>query len=133
MKRSPLQRRTPLRAGSSLRRTGAIERKPMKRRPRRARPGDDPAYRRWIAGLDCCAPGCVAKAPSHPHHHSLTGERGTAQKPHDHYCMPLCFRSHRELHSLSGPFKGWSKVQLREWQTDRVLELRARYARERAA
>lgn len=131
MKRSSrLARRTPLRTRSTLSRTARLSRSPMKRRPRKARPGDDRTYRRWIAGFDCCAPGCSARAPSHPHHHSLTGQRGTARKPPDRFCMPLCFRSHRELHALSGAFKGWTKARLRAWQDARVAEFQSRWARE---
>ncbi len=117
-----IKRKTALRSGGSLKRTA------MKRRAPRKRAGNDPAYRRFITGFDCCAPQCEAKAPSHPHHHSLTGERGTAQKPHDSYCMPLCFVSHRDLHSLSGPFKGWSKAQLKDWQDERVAHFRSLYS-----
>lgn len=137
MKRSPLPpRKSPLRQASSLKRGGDLRRSPMKRTPRKARPAHlrDDAYRAWIATLPCCAPGCTARPPSHAHHHSLTGERGTSQKPHDRYCMPLCIPHHVPgLHSNAGPFKGWTRSQLKGWQDKQVTHFNAAWKRLRAA
>lgn len=120
-----------MKRGGYIARKTPLKRAGMKRRPRKVRPAhlEDKPYREWIATLPCRAPGCTSKPPSHPHHHSLTGLRGTSQKPPDSYCMTLCFRSHRELHSLSGPFKGWTREQLKQWQDDRVAECRAAWSR----
>lgn len=128
MKRSPLRRGKPLARSSSLQRGAPMRRTRMKRKPRRARPAPlrDDAYRAWIASLPCCAPGCDARSPSHPHHHSLTGQRGTSQKPADSYCMPLCERCHVPgLHSLAGRFKGWSRELLKQWQDLQVARFQA--------
>lgn len=119
MKRTgPIARRTPLRRGSGPRCS------PMKRRRRRARPTDDPAYLAWI-----CAPACNAGAPSEAHHHNLRGA-GIGRKAPDRNAMPLCTPHHVPgIHAIAGPFGGWSKDELRAWQDQRVLALQARWAK----
>lgn len=50
-------------------------------------------------------------------HHSTHG-RGMAQKTDDSRAFPLCQKHHREFHSLSGHFKGWTKEQIHKWQDE---------------
>lgn len=75
--------------------------------------GDDLAYRRRVAALPCCR--CGAPPPSQVHHH--TAHRGLGQRSSDLYAMPLCHGHHMQLHSLSGPFRGFTKERLRAWQS----------------
>jgi hypothetical protein len=121
MKRSPLRRRTPLKTG-----------RPMARSPiKRGRPvleHGDSRYRAWVQRQPCCAPGCTQPAPSQAHHHNLMGA-GVARKAHDRYAMPLCVEHHVfGLHALAGPFKGWTRAQLKLWQDEQCVRFQAIYA-----
>lgn len=107
MKRSPLKRKTPLRA----------KRCPVRRPPRRLkREGSDPAYLELVRGLPCCAAALGwCRGPNVAHHpRHLAG--GVGLKAPDSCAIDLCDGHHRDLHSLSGPFKGWTRDQLRDWQ-----------------
>lgn len=91
--------------------------------------GEDDAYREWVRTQPCCAPcapsGCW---PNIEAHHA--GSSGMGQRAHDHTCIPLCSAHHVPgLHQNAGPFKGWKREQLRDWQDERIEELRTRYAR----
>lgn len=125
MKRTPLQRRTPLARGASTLRRTDMKRTPMKRVPRKVRPDkDDSAYIEFIRALACCAPGCRAQPRSDAHH--KTGA-GLALREHDHKTMPLCRRDHESVDLLVGRFDGWSREQRAEWQDGMICTLRALY------
>lgn len=94
---------------------------------------EDDAYRAWVARQPCAMCG---KAPPNQCHH-MTGS-GLALRAHDHRSMPLCGPHyeggrplqgcHRDLHSLSGRFQGWSREKLRQFQGAAIEECRARHA-----
>lgn len=87
---------------------------------------EDHAYLEIVRRQYCCAPGPVCHTmPCEPHHPRL-GVVGAALKGHDRTAIPLCPLHHRELHSLSGVFKGWDWVSLRVWQQDRIAGTQAR-------
>jgi hypothetical protein len=87
-------------------------RTPLKRKPRKKQPGDDPKYRDWIATLPCLICGKLAglagdvsmleflicslltrqKSRTEAHH---AGDHGYAQLPPDRTCIPLCAEHHR--------------------------------------
>ena len=117
-KRARLERKTPIARHTRL--------KPARKYARRASRIVDSGYRVWITTLDCCR--CNASAPSHPHHRTLTG-RGKSQKSDDTECMPLCFDCHRDLHALTGRFRGFTRARLDEWQRAQVEFFRGWYAR----
>lgn len=71
----------------------------------------DSDYLRRVRALPCCK--CGGKGGEA--HHTTFG-RGMAQKSPDRETMPLCWQCHYDFHSLTGPFKGWEKQQIREWQ-----------------
>ena len=125
MKRTPLQRKTPLRSSSTLKRGGVLARSPMKRKRPRVRAAHlrDDAYLAWLRTLPCAC--CDAPPPSHAHH--STGA-GLALKAPDREAMPLKPEHHHDLHALAGSFKGWTRERLREWQAEQVQRFQALYA-----
>lgn len=131
MKRSPLQRRTPLARTSglltskSLERVSGLRRTAMKRRAPKVRApeeGGDEAYLQFIRELPCCA--CGAFPPNHPHHEILNG-RGKSQKAPDRRSMPMCFDDHHDFHRGLGRFAGWTREQKRVFQTDEIARLQS--------
>ena len=135
---APLARKTPLRSASKLKRGGALARSPMKRRPRKARPGlDDARYLRFVRALPCCAPrridgfgwsGCYGIVEAH----HLTGA-GLSRKANDNETVPLCSKHHKNLHEFTGPFRDMTREQRRDWQLNQIRRVRALYASTQAA
>jgi hypothetical protein len=76
--------------------------------------GENPARLAWVRTLRCLCrgPGESCIGPIHAHH---AGRRGMARRAHDNTTVPLCLGHHQALHANAGPFKGWSKAQLRAW------------------
>ena len=102
---------------------------------------DDPAYLARVRLLPCAAIGMVefrvpcvfAKGWTNHRcggavraHHSLTHRRGKL-KALDRNTIPVCDRAHRSVHNpiQSGPLKGFSKAQRRDWERTRVAETQA--------
>jgi len=137
MKRSALQRRTPIARGESvlartpmLRKTqlpGAkcLERSPMKRKRRRAKPGDDPAYKAWIKTQPCVVCGSLEVDP----HHLINGKgearKGMGQTVPDRFLLPACRRDHEDFHHRRGFCAGWDDAQRLTFQEQEVERLRA--------
>ena len=84
--------------------------------------GEDKGYLELVRRMYCCVEGC--RATPCEAHHPRVGVVGLAQRGHDRTAIPLCTRHHGELHSLSGNFKSWDGVSLREWQQDRIHDTR---------
>lgn len=136
LKRTPLQRKTPLVSKTRLEGSKLPTRnKPMKRtrmkqkapKLRTAAQGGYEAYLDFVRGLPCCVYGIAA--PSHAHHETGNG-RGKGQKAHDHRTMPLSARAHREFHDGKGYFEFWTAEARAIWQDieiQRVEELFAAY------
>jgi hypothetical protein len=93
----------------------AMKRKPMKKRARKAKPGDNAAYLDWIRGLPCLI--CYADVVKMFGVEALTcnsavtteaahvGRRGLGQKCADLETVPLCMEHHRtgpEAHHVLG-------------------------------
>lgn len=95
-----------------------LKRSAIKRRPRKAKPGDDPAYLAWVRTLPCLiGHECVGRVEAH---HS-TASRGLGQKTTDRETMPLCAAHHNQFHNARGVFSGWTREGRRTWQR-RMLE-----------
>lgn len=117
MKRSkPLRRKTPLRAARPKARRARRQAPPQRTR---ARAGADAIYLAYVHRLRCCArdiaPGTRCRGgivAHHPRHHAP----GVGRKAPDIFAISLCDGHHKELHALSGAFKGWKRDQLRSWQ-----------------
>ena len=50
---------------------------------------------------------------------------GTKRPDAEAYC--LCAKHHTERHSLSGPFKGWTKRDVRSYEAAQAERLRGLY------
>lgn len=87
--------------------------------------GEDPAYTEWLRTQPCAA--CGKPGPCVPHHR--TGA-GMGLRAHDHEAVPLhnepCHLSH--LHKWRGPFRSFTREQMRAWHDVQIREHRARYA-----
>jgi hypothetical protein len=54
--------------------------------------------------------------------------KGTSQKSHDWFSVPLCGRDHTPgLHKLAGFFEGWTGEQLEIWEREQVEEMHRLY------
>jgi hypothetical protein len=82
------------------------------------------AYRDRVAALPCCMCGAESTSEQRSEVHHRTGA-GMALKANDTDSMPLCAWCHRHFHALTGPFRGWVKSKLREWQTRMVRQTKA--------
>lgn len=136
MKRSPMLRRTPLKAKTPLARTSRLlTTKPLARvstlrrtrlvsriKVRTAEQGADPEFKAFVQQQPCCA--CGALPPSHAHHETLGG-RGKSQKAHDRRSLPFCFKDHDDFHLIRGRFKGWSREQRKAFQELEIERLQA--------
>lgn len=59
------------------------------------------------------------------------GRRGVGRKAADDTCIPLCRKHHDCRQSFTGPFKGWTQVQMREWLEEQIDETQRAYAARR--
>ncbi len=142
MKRSSLLRRTSLARGSSvltraplLRKTVLTGAKPlarteMKRKRRRAKPGDEPAYKAWVKTQACVVGGkrCGKADP----HHLIDGKgdakKGMGQTAPDRYLLPMCRRHHELFHAGKGVFAHFDDAQRLTFQEQECERLRAVWA-----
>lgn len=113
MKRTPLQRRTPMRRTQ--------QRAPRQRTKYRSRPRETD-YMLGVKRLPCAAllvPGHRCTGPIEADH---AGPRGIGRKAHDSTVIPLCQQAHRERTDFSGPFRGWDQAQMREFLAGRIIQ-----------
>ena len=89
---------------------------------------EDPKYLQWIREQPCVM---CKRTPSAEVHHE-TGA-GMGLRAHDHKAMPLCHRCHMAFHAVHGPFKGWDRKKLNEWQKEQYQRTRQRWNEERSA
>jgi hypothetical protein len=61
------------------------------------------------------------------HAHHPTGRKGMGTKRPDAEAYPLCSLHHTQRHSLSGPFKGWAKRDVRSYEEAQSQRLRGEY------
>lgn len=101
----------------------------------------DEGYLKLVRSLECLAPpsntwvrttvGCIwvrACLGDVEAHHA--GKRpGTGLKCSDYDTHPFCMKHHTDWHSGSGPFKGWTRQQRREWADEQIRLTRARLGR----
>lgn len=110
-----------------------LERSAMKRKARRAKPGDDAKYLKWIRSLFCLVGGpkkrdCRGRLDPH---HMIGGrgdqKRGKGQTVGDMDTISLCRRHHDDFHNERGFCHGWTKEGRRVWQEEEILRLRRVY------
>ncbi|MHC4714320.1 MAG: hypothetical protein ACYTAN_13795 [Planctomycetota bacterium] len=131
MKRTPIRRRTPLRA----------RRRPKRKPPRRRPPGyDDPDYLAWLRGQDCRVAVALGtyRGCRWPIHAAHVGERGLGQKCPDSQAISMCSYCHLQDshdHATRGGELGFiasmSREQRRAWYDEQVAKQRAQYLAER--
>lgn len=88
--------------------------------------GDDKEYNAFLRGFPCCMAGhgeCLGAL----HVHHAQGRKGLGQRNSDTTGKPLCTKHHQERHALSGPFKGWNKQRIRDWERDTAERYRRLY------
>jgi hypothetical protein len=107
----------------------------MRRKRRRAKPGDDARYLAFVRKLTCCAPDLPSGWPGSPcagrmHAHHITGA-GAGMKAGDRDTMPLCARHHFALHEFREEFEGWTREQRRDWQLEQIRRTQALWEREK--
>lgn len=111
MKRSPIKRKTRLRA-----------RRPTVRRDGRVR---DEAYLAFVRSLPCCVVDDKHGGRIDPHH---AGERPAGRKADDDTCIPMCRYHHDQWDGPmwhGNPFRTWDHEKRRAWQDERIAETRA--------
>lgn len=57
------------------------------------------------------------------------GNRAQNRKANDDTSVSLCHKAHMQLHSLSGPFKHFTKEQRRAWEQWAIAETRKKLGR----
>lgn len=141
MKRSPLRRKTPLRAIAERDTKPAKSRKRLPARratERRSSRVLDDAYLAWVR-LQPCAVGFLigiahrslafklypCSGPTDPDH-KRQGV-GAGKRASDRDAWPVCRRHHDDRHALAGVFKGWTRDQMRAFITVRIAEANAAY------
>lgn len=131
MKRSRLNRRTPLRSRKPMRRGRPV-------RARRATPrnlGDrsDEGYLAYLREQPCRAPATAthwgAGYRCDPHHarHTATGASMGAHVKDDRRALSLCREHHDAIELGTGPWKGWTRDQVKQWENQQIAEQRAAY------
>jgi hypothetical protein len=88
--------------------------------------GEDPEYTEFLRGNRCHMTGhgdCIGAV----HVHHAQGRKGLGTRNHDHDGKPLCTGHHTQRHSLSGPFKGWTKERIRAWESETSAHYRGIY------
>lgn len=109
----------------ALERGGRVN--PRREEPRRSERVRDRLYLAWIHTQPCCAvglPGHVCGGRIEADH---AGERPLGRKADDHTCIALCSQGHRERTDHSGPFKHWSRDEMRAWLDGQIAAHRAKY------
>jgi hypothetical protein len=87
---------------------------------------EDKMYTEWLRSQPCAMEGhseCIGA----PHVHHATGRKGLGTRNHDQTGVCVCSKHHTERHALSGPFKGWRKQQIRDWEETTAARLRREY------
>ncbi len=106
----------------AMSRESSLERKPLKRKARRAKPGDDAARKAFVKRFVCVVGGRKC-GPSDPHH-EIDGHgenrKGMGQTAPDARTFPLCRKHHEDFHNGRGFCRGWSKQQRRYWQDQEI-------------
>lgn len=99
-------------------------------------------YTSFVRSRPCAACGTTIGVQAH---HALYGttyspddpiptksipnaRKGTSQKSHDYFSIPLCLKDHTPgLHKMAGFFEGWTGERLEIWEREQVEEMHALY------
>jgi hypothetical protein len=130
MKRTPLLRRTQLKRTALERKSALVTRKPLarvsfKRKDRRPKPGDNPAFKRFVKQMPCAVGGwkCHEVDPHHIINGKGSDRKGMGQTAVDRNAFALCRRHHEEFHDRRGFSKGWDDAQRLTFQEQEIERL----------
>lgn len=128
MKRTRLERRTPLARKPMRRRTGDA-RNSYARRER------DFEYMAFVKTMPCALSGESGHrcdGASEADHAGDVGVRGLGAKADDRTCIALCPGGHRERTERRGYFAGMDTLAMRAWTEAQIARHQAAYAEHRA-
>lgn len=99
-------------------------------KPRRSDRVRDPEFLAWVHTLPCAA---RALSPCYgPIEADHQGWRPFGRKADDVTAVPLCLLHHRQRTDFSGPFRAWSREDMRIWLRANVEETQAAWERRAA-
>lgn len=139
MKRTGFKRReTPLARGSS-----SLKRSRIRKRKPRGQPAErsDREYLAWLRRQPCrmCGRPWTPRLPNEAHHprRDADGPVGTGLKAADRLALTLCATDvpegrkgcHDHRTDKTGPFSGWSKDEVADWEREKGAAQRALYER----
>jgi hypothetical protein len=132
MKRTPLQRKTPMRrAGFRHHDDQAWRDKPHldrnRRRSKYARRERAYDYMGWVKTQEClCAQNVYDDPCEGPIEADHAGDRGLGQKAPDNTCVPLCMKHHRARTDMRGIFTTFDAHAMYLWRSSAVSVTQAR-------
>jgi hypothetical protein len=134
MKRTPLKRKTPLRASRVLRVDGShfmMTQPPhVKRKTKHARRERAPAYMAWVKTLPCYVVALrltfatPCRGVVEADHAGSKMSEGDGLRAYDHTCIPLCTGHHRERHDFCGTFEAFDQQQMRVFLSTAIAHTR---------
>jgi hypothetical protein len=122
MKRSGPKSKTSASAGARN-----VRVKAKRDTPRRSERVLDRNYVAWVHSQPCCAdglPGHVCGGRIEADH---AGERPLGRKADDDTCIALCSQGHRERTDHCGPFKHFTRAEMRSWLDGQIAAHRAKW------
>lgn len=120
MKRTALRRSAPLRSRSRL---------PARRAtPRRSARVRDAAYLAWVHTLTCAASGLNGHVCEGPIEADHVGPRPLGRKSDDADTIALCALAHRQRTDHCGPFRSFSREDMRAFVAESLAITRAAWA-----
>lgn len=87
---------------------------------------EDKEYTAFLRRHGCCMAGHgLCDGALHVHH--AQGGKGLGTRNADATGKPLCTLHHTQRHALSGPFKGWDKQRIKQWEAETAAHYRGLY------
>ena len=104
-----------------MKRTRMPQRRATPRRSERVR---NPAFLAFVHELPCAAiglPGHVCAGRIEADH---AGDRPIGRKADDDTCIALCSLAHRQRTDMTGPFREFTRAEMRSWLDGHIAETR---------
>lgn len=98
----------------------------MKRKRRKPKPGDEPAYKAFVKTQPCVVggPRCGKVDPHHLINGKGDAKKGMGQTAPDRFLLPMCRAHHEDFHHLRGFCRGWDDAQRLTFQEQECERLR---------
>ena len=121
-----LTRRAPIARRSPLARTGRL---PARRAtPRRSERVRNLSYLAWVHTLTCAASGLNGHVCEGPIEADHVGPRPLGRKADDTTCIALCLLAHRQRTDHAGPFRAFTRDDMRRWVAEQLAITAAAWA-----